>query len=324
VITRKSKALFASAAIFTLMGVAGIVADAAYKTVTVQDNGTKEVFHSFSFGTVNDFLKKQGIAYTRNSRISPSPAVSLANGMAITVEDPRQITIVDGDHATTCQTFAKTVAAALKEQNIALASTDELNVPLAAPVSDGEKIQIEHIQKQVSVQHEEIPFQTVRRQSASLYKGQTRIVTHGVKGKKDITSRTVLVDGMVVAHSVSQQVVKRPVAKVIEVGTQLRPIHLASRSFSPLTGNTEQVRVEVTAYAAGGGTATGARAVPGIAAVDPAVIPYGSHILIPGFGTVVAEDTGGAIQGNHIDICLANRAQATQWGVRWLTVTIAK
>lgn len=57
-------------------------------------------------------------------------------------------------------------------------------------------------------------------------------------------------------------------------------------------------------------TATGARAVAGrTVAVDPRVIPYGTHLLINGH-EYIAEDCGGAVRGNHIDIYYNTHAEA--------------
>ena len=61
-------------------------------------------------------------------------------------------------------------------------------------------------------------------------------------------------------------------------------------------------------------TATGTYATPGrTIAVDPKVIPYGSQVIING-RTYIAEDTGGAIRGNKIDICVSSDAEAFQKG----------
>ncbi len=50
-------------------------------------------------------------------------------------------------------------------------------------------------------------------------------------------------------------------------------------------------------------TATGTAARAGrTVAVDPKVIPLGSKIYIEGLGERIAEDTGGGIKGNHIDV----------------------
>ena len=52
----------------------------------------------------------------------------------------------------------------------------------------------------------------------------------------------------------------------------------------------------------GRSTSTGAAATEGrTIAVDPSVIPYGSEVLINGH-VFVAEDCGGAVKGNVIDI----------------------
>ena len=49
-------------------------------------------------------------------------------------------------------------------------------------------------------------------------------------------------------------------------------------------------------------------------AVDPTVIPLGSTVYIEGFGYYIAEDTGGAIKGNRIDIFLMDYNKARQLG----------
>ena len=49
-------------------------------------------------------------------------------------------------------------------------------------------------------------------------------------------------------------------------------------------------------------------------AVDPKIIPLGTKVEIQG-KTYVAEDTGGAIKGNKIDICVKSHSEAYQKGV---------
>ena len=62
-------------------------------------------------------------------------------------------------------------------------------------------------------------------------------------------------------------------------------------------------------------TATGTYATAGrTIAVDPRIIPYGSNVKINGH-TYVAEDTGGGIKGNKIDICVSSNSEAMQKGV---------
>jgi 3D (Asp-Asp-Asp) domain-containing protein len=67
-------------------------------------------------------------------------------------------------------------------------------------------------------------------------------------------------------------------------------------------------------------TATGKDAYEGIIAVDPKIIPLGTEVEIKDLGTFVAEDTGGKIIGNRIDIFFSSKAEAKKFGKQgiWL------
>jgi 3D (Asp-Asp-Asp) domain-containing protein len=84
------------------------------------------------------------------------------------------------------------------------------------------------------------------------------------------------------------------------------------------------LHVLATAYCLTGTTASGSHTHPGTVAVDPAVIRMGAHLRIPGYGRGHAEDTGGAIRGNHIDVWFGSCARARQWGVRHLTIRVSR
>ena len=71
----------------------------------------------------------------------------------------------------------------------------------------------------------------------------------------------------------------------------------------------------VTCYDLEGTTATGVPAGPETVAVDPSIIPLGSHIYVGGVGERVAQDTGGAIQGRRLDVWEPTEAQCAAWGV---------
>ncbi len=80
--------------------------------------------------------------------------------------------------------------------------------------------------------------------------------------------------------------------------------------------------VVATGYSLPGTTATGVPVGWGIVAVDPAVIPLGTRMTIPGYGEGVAADTGSAVRGARIDVWFPSVAQARAWGVRTVTITI--
>jgi len=69
-------------------------------------------------------------------------------------------------------------------------------------------------------------------------------------------------------------------------------------------------------------TATGKEIKEGMIAVDRKIIPLGTRIEIKDIGVFVAEDTGGKIKGNRIDIYFETKEEAKEFGrqVIWVRV----
>ena len=67
-------------------------------------------------------------------------------------------------------------------------------------------------------------------------------------------------------------------------------------------------------------TSTGVRARAGhTIAVDPRVIPYGTWVLING-KAYRAEDCGGGVKGNHIDVYFDTHAESMRWHMGYYDV----
>ena len=105
---------------------------------------------------------------------------------------------------------------------------------------------------------------------------------------------------------------------------------------------TKQLRVRATAYTADaastgkgpddpylGITATGARAKRNpngysTIAVDPRIIPLGTKVWVDGYGYAIAEDVGGAIKGNKIDLYFDSSSEMWDWGARNVDIYILR
>ncbi|BDX48554.1 peptidase M23 [Enterococcus faecalis] len=95
------------------------------------------------------------------------------------------------------------------------------------------------------------------------------------------------------------------------------------------TGSGRVLQMESTAYSwreagASNLSATGIdlSKESNVVAVDPSVIPLGSLVKVSGYGFAIAGDTGGAIQGNIIDVHFDSVDQCRFWGRRQVTVEI--
>ena len=75
----------------------------------------------------------------------------------------------------------------------------------------------------------------------------------------------------------------------------------------------------------GKNTSTGKVATEGrTVAVDPQKIPYGTKLEIEGVGVRVAEDCGGGIKGNKIDLYFDTHQEVLNFGRQTKQVTIMK
>jgi peptidoglycan DL-endopeptidase CwlO len=97
------------------------------------------------------------------------------------------------------------------------------------------------------------------------------------------------------------------------------PAPSASTAVAP---SGRSLTVSATAYSLPGHTASGLPVGWGVVAVDPSVIPLGTHMYVPGYGEAVAADTGTAIIGDRIDLWFPTLAQAQAWGRQTVTIVL--
>lgn len=164
-----------------------------------------------------------------------------------------------------------------------------------------------------------VPFKTVERENANMEYGETKVVQEGKDGVSTIISKEIYHGNELIdTKFVEEKVVTAAQDKIVEVG--------AAHTINGMKYS-KAINAKVTAYTpydAGctGITASGTKAGYGTIAVDPRVIPLGSKVYIPGYGTATATDTGGAIKGNRVDVCYSSLREAYGWGVRNVTVYV--
>lgn len=83
------------------------------------------------------------------------------------------------------------------------------------------------------------------------------------------------------------------------------------------------ITVNASAYSGHTITSTGTTPKWGTIAVDPTVIPYGTRVYIPMFDEIfIAEDCGGAIKGNKIDIFMNSESETRSFGRKNIEIKI--
>lgn len=177
------------------------------------------------------------------------------------------------------------------------------------------------------VERKEIPYEVRYEFSRAVGAGRLVKVQDGKPGELVRVFRIERKENGAVEKKLVREQRVEPIPAVYHMG---RAGYVASRG-AFVRGRV--LEMEATAYdpspqtigpGATGRTATGIRAVFGVAAVDPRVIPLGTLLFVEGYGYAIAADTGRSIRGNRIDLCFDRRHQALGFGRKKVRVHVLR
>jgi uncharacterized protein YabE (DUF348 family) len=278
-------------------------------------------------------LDAAGVEVADGDLVNPPLDAPVSDGDTVTVRHAVPVTLELGEDSLELSVIGSTVADVLVSAGLDPESGLSVEPAIDTPLAAGMTIKAADVFLRVVEEEVEIPFESRIENDSEMAYGAREIETAGVPGRMLRIYEVVVTDGTEGARVLrAERVLEQPVDEVILVGTkrvvQRMPVSRGSEREIPQAPSAgTRLTVSTSAYTAGVGcgyhTATGAKAVYGVAAVDPAVIPLGTRFYVPGYGYAVAADTGGAINGNRVDLCFDTLAEAKAWGRRTVTVTIA-
>jgi len=286
-----------------------IIADGQKLTVdTLSDNPQKILANAgISLGPNDEF-------YLSTKRVENGTVIEVIRAVPVTLTYQGKTV----DLFTAKRTLLETVAAAVTpEKNVRIEPGDYFRP------SAGLNIKVIELDEKTVEKEVVEPYTIINEPNPHLEKGIERVVEKGTDGLKKLTLRVYLEDGKEIAsETVSEEMLVQPKNRVVNVGTRTTiETSRGSLKFKSVR------HMEATAYLPTDGdgqciTATGIRARWGIVAVDPRVIPLGTRVYIEGYGVALAADTGGAIKGEKIDLCMEDLNQALRFGRRMIKVYI--
>jgi len=313
--------------IFNMKKVISVIVDGkSIKVITLKSN-------------LNQILKTNDIALGSKDQITVSLDSEVKDGDKIYIKKAVNVKVkVDGKELN-IQTAENTVGEMLKAENIVLNAEDKITPLKSDSLISGLQVQITRVNTDILQETKAIDFATEIKNSDELDKGVKKVIQTGKVGQKVITSSVVFENGKEISRNLlSEKLKSQPVKQIVALGTV--SVYTPSRG-----GNiryTKSLKVRATAYNADfdstgkspgdpgyGITSTGARAkrnADGYStiAVDPRVIPLGTKLWVDGYGYAIAEDVGGAIKGNHIDLYFDSSSEMWDWGSRSVNVYILK
>jgi uncharacterized protein YabE (DUF348 family) len=286
---------------------------------------------------VAGLLSEAGLTADSEDLVFPSRDTKIVRGLSVVVRHAVPVVVVLGGTENTVKVVGETVADALVAAGVEPSRASGVSPALDTPLAEDMRISVPDCFARVRAENCDVPFAVKERPDGMLPKGVKRTVRAGVPGSKVNVFRTVVTGGVEgSATLVSERVVKPPVTEVLAVGTgdgttarQLAVAGVPAKVIARMANSPKgrSMRVVATAYSAEepgatSGTASGVRAERGVIAVDPDVIPLGTHMYVPGYGYGIAGDTGGMINGRHIDLCYDSMGELHAWGRRTVTIIL--
>ncbi len=289
------------------------------KEVIIRE-GDKSVKVATFTKTVEELLAHENIVLDPEDVVMPSPNTKLRKGMQITIKRAFPVNItVDGEQITV-KTQPDVVVNLLAKAKISLGEKDKIQPALCDYISETGQITIARVEQRVTTEIKTIPYEIVSRKDFNLPLGEKKVTQKGEEGQEEVKTIEILENGKVVSATTESRILKAPKPQIVLTGT----VQLASRGGVDFS-YTEKRRMLATAYThTGNRTATGTVARVGVVAVDPKVIALGAKVYVEGYGFARAEDTGGAIKGDKIDLFLNTAEETRRFGRRWVTVYILK
>ncbi|WP_256941333.1 G5 and 3D domain-containing protein [Bacillus sp. EAC] len=284
--------------------------------------------------TVQELLKEQKIKVKPNDIIMPGPSTPLKENENVTYEKAFPIVLNDGGVPKKVFSTSTTVADFLEKQQITLNEYDRVEPAVDAKVEQNDTVRVIRVEKVNDVVEESLDYREKEKVDSSMYKGESAVITDGVKGLVKRNFELIKENGKVVSKTlIDETILKDPVDRVVAVGTKSVPSSsaLVKSSAPKVNSKVKEMYVEATAYSpydAGmsGTTATGIniRKNPNMKmiAVDPNIIPLGSKVWVEGYGVAIAGDTGGAIKGRRIDILMPTKDDCFDFGRRTVKIRI--
>ncbi len=323
-----------------VLSVTMLAQTASAKTYVITDGDRVVTYNSFATDP-GEVLGQMGLALGESDSYTTEP---VGSGAAITIRRAENVSIRYHGKTMLVSGSGETVGELLSRLGLEVTGEDVVSHGMDVTVYDGMELSVDRTVTVEEVYTKTLAHEVKQCSDPAVPAGTEDILIEGVDGELQCTASVTYRNGVEVRREVlSETVIQAPVTELIGVGTGSQP-EPADPDALPVIGDgyitlpTGEVlryyktdTVQATAYTHTDEgcdfiTSTGTTVRWGTVAVDPRYIPYGTRMFIMAsdgsyiYGLATAEDCGGAIKGDRMDLYMPTYEQCIQFGRRRCTI----
>ena len=323
------------------LSLTALLSQTAFATTYVITDGDRVVTYT-SFAT--DPAEVLGEAGLELSEYDTYTTEAVEGAETITIQRAQKVTIVYHGQTTKTTTLGETAGELLQRLNLDVSGEDVVSHGMDEVTCDGMELRIDRITTGRETYTTTVAHGVTYCNDPSVPEGMEEVLTEGRDGEMLCTADVTYVNGIETERVVlTETVTKAPTTEIIGIGTG-EAVETVDPDAMPVisdgyitlpTGEvltyTDTATIRATAYThtdAGCDliTATGTTVHWGTVAVDPRYIPYGTRMFIVAndgsfvYGIAVAEDCGGDIKGDRMDLYMPTYEECMQFGRKVCTI----
>ena len=320
------------------LSLTALLSQRALATTYVITDGDRVVTYT-SFAT--DPAEVLGMAGVELSEHDTYTTEAVEGGSGITINRANHITVRYHGQTRAVTGTEETVGELLDRLSLDVTGEDLVSHGMEEAIYNGMELTVDRTQVVRETYTSTVPHETSYQVDPTIPEGTEAVLTEGVDGEMLCSAEVTYVNGREVSRKIlSKTVTAEPVAEVVGVGTG----EVLQPSDAPIiedgyiilpTGEvltyTHKDTVRATAYTHTDKgcdmvTSTGSTVRWGTVAVDPRYIPYGTRMFIMAsdgsyiYGIATAEDCGGDIKGDRMDLYMPTYEQCMEFGRRRCTL----
>ena len=327
------------AVVLPLLLLSALLSQRAFAKTYVITDGDQVVTYTTFATDPAQVLSQAGLA------LNPEDSYTTEGGSEITVCRAAQIGLWYHGEYTQVTSAGETVAELLTRLSLDVEQNDVLSHPLEEPVFDGMELRVDTMICREETYTTTLPHGTAYCNDTSIPTGEEAVLIEGQDGELLCTANVSYINGQEVSREVLSRDLSIPaVEELVAVGIGEPNTGSSRQEAAPIIGDgyiqlptgevltyTRKDTVRATAYThtdAGCDmiTSTGTTVHRGTVAVDPRYIPYGTRMFIVSndgevvYGIAVAEDCGGDIKGDRMDLYYPTFSECIEFGRRVCTI----